>query len=425
MAADAYHQGTCTTRKMLALRERAHTLTFFSPPPQDLHQKGALFETMPWIKATVCTQEELKKQHILLQQKRWIQLWYQCREHTLQSIRRGDAEQPNSLSFWVMRSTGTPIFVTHPNLLAPKNAFQRLDKALYSHPYVLRHLEQSDFVHHAHIWIPALYNPELSARFSYMLQQSLPFDPNKHALAELSKEIHQVYTQATTQNTIHAACVTIVNATWCFFKKLEAFVTKSHWACSLNILRNIPFVDIYIMTHPDSISTVFAVRGCQGSPQTARTGRSQAEYCAQQHLEPLLAQRAQLITRLYAPLEKGQPQKHAAWQSLSNAPFFYHPRGASSTICCLNRQKIAIRSMLYTRCDFLWRLAKELHLRADFCALYNACTPAEKRYLKAQAKKHCPPEDRLQRIFVYTTDPPEDFERLHDLPKMPQAHHEH
>ena len=249
-------------------------------------------------------------------------------------------------------------------------------------PYVLHHLETSDFQQYAYVFIPVLCNATNLRAFSEIIRNSCPFDPNKKEILTVCDQL-SLCLQMKGSSESHEYCASLANTLWTLFASLNAHVTQDQWELCVAILRDQNACVNDAFTHNYGwIKTVFEHREL---PQTPSPSTTCFSYYKQHHAPYIFERHARVINDLYQMLEKycSLDDQSVCRKVQKNL----HDENDLGEYDLLKRDN-DLRTFLVLRCRIVWGLAKKGVLSSDFLCLHSACTSAEKRALSLNSRYH-------------------------------------
>ena len=396
VAVDSYYNGAVPTQKARTLKSRVLILDIFKPKTtRELHQTGALMSTFPWF------ERGFPRKHFPLEQTPWLLDWHHGYVALRECITPSDAGKQRFLGRVNVRegSITHDFFLSDGGAYAPKNALERVAKNPVSASYALHHLSRGDLERYAYLWIPALFNSISHAAWHNFVEKGFCYEHKQ--LATITKDIRAILDMADEQDNATVSRI-VVNATWVFFSGLHVVVSKEQWRQSVRVLLELPFMEEYRYICPDNLAPIFDFR--EQVPQSVLPHRiPQADYYLQHYALDILMKRMQYqeewcrcaAARL-SPVEVVKLRHHVSPLKIAT--------GANhAEILALSKsQNVGWYYFLSARSGFIFRIAGESPLNADFWWHYSMCTPVEKIFLSQSALRVKDKKDPRKAIFVST-----------------------
>ena len=343
VAADSYYKGHGNSSKFQTLKRHL---------PEDLRDKGALLATKPLPANTARKYQSSVFERDLT----WLNKWEDSRKALSMFLQFG--------------------------FLLPDNISSHFMKLCGEDPYVLHHLEISDFQQYAHTLVPILLKEDDCFTLAEKMHSSFAGDSQKEEiLITLGHLTHLLPVfDPPKPHAEKAHCTDCVTVIWTLFKALNAHVTQKQWSHCITCLRqSLPWIDEAFQNNHPWLTTVFK---CQELPQKALSSRTAFDYYTKHHAPYIFKIHERIIDTLYEqlaqyipPAKKKDFKDRLLWVKRNNTEGQYD----------LQDLYIGLKKFHTLRCRILWDLAKKETLSSDFVYLHSMCSQAEKKALCVNA----------------------------------------
>lgn len=374
VAADSYYKGRGDSQNFQKLKDHL---------PEDLRSTDTLLLNKPLLARTIRKHQS----NIFERDLTWLRLWTSSHER---------------LSH----------FLNHDITPPTADAFSEFMRLCDNNPYILHHLEISDFQKYAHALIPMLLKEDHLSKFSKKMHKSFSGDPQKKELFTLIRNLTNLlpFFAPPRPHAIKDHCRTAVHNIWSLLESLNAHVSPEQWEHCVTYLRqSLPWLDEAFKNNYDWIPAVFAHKK---HPQKALSSTTAFDYYTKHHAPCILTIHERILGALYQQLEQHCSPEET--ESCENWLRSINPEGISHNLG-LQISRCAFENFRIIRCRILWKLAKESAAPSpDFIYLHSMCSQAEKRALRLNAQYKMLENTIGKSLLTNVTlpDPEKDLSRI-------------